>query len=158
MAFINKKTLDVKCLWNTSIINVRNCTCVNPALVCVCVYLHYKCVCLWRHTLQCLIGAAASTAAQRYTRRDEEVMCLPRELPPNFHQRLSGMTSASLIHIQPPHHWERERENQWITLRKTHPLFMECSGFSTESVTSYWIIFTLMHSTRIIRQPASSLI
>ncbi len=124
--------------------------------VCVCTSITSVCVCDGTHS-------SASSEQQPPQRRSVTHDGRKRWCVSHGNSR---QTSTSVSLGWHPLFWytsnhlttERERENQWITLRKTHSLFMECSGFSTESVTSYCINFTLMHSTRIIRQPASSLI
>lgn len=75
--------------------------------VCLRVYLHGECVRERRNTLQGLISAAAATSPHRDAGRDEEMVRLPRQLPPDLHQSVPRLAAAARINLQPPAHWWR---------------------------------------------------
>lgn len=70
-----------------------------------CVYLHGECVCEQGNTLQGLVSTAATTPPHRHAGRDEEMVRLPRQLPPNLHQSVPRLTATPRINLQPPPHW-----------------------------------------------------
>lgn len=70
----------------------------------LCVYLHGDCVCEQGNTLHGLVSTAATTSPHRHTGWDKEVVCLPRQLPPNLHQSVPWLAAAPRVHLQPPPH------------------------------------------------------
>lgn len=105
--------------------NINHLQCVYS----VCVYLHGECVCERRNTLQGLVSTAASTSPHRHAGWDEEMVRLPRQLPPNLHQSVPRLTATPWVNLQPSPHWWKEINTVRILLLSLSQLYEVVQGF-----------------------------